>query len=126
MFLGIILNIIIAILFGLSLLLLYNLLLISIETKNFEIAVFRTLGLNKIGVVSLILIQSLSYVIPAVILGLLCSFLGLYGINSALNSAIAVQISIYPTPNAILMALVVGTIIPLISSIIPIREALNK
>lgn len=28
--------------------LLYNLLLVSVETKNFELAVLRTLGLNKV------------------------------------------------------------------------------
>lgn len=56
MFLGIILNMIVFILFMLSLMLLYNLLLVSVETKNFELAVLRTLGLNKVGVVSLIII----------------------------------------------------------------------
>lgn len=48
MFLGIMLNMIIFILFILSLLLLYNLLLVSIETKTFELGVLRTLGLNKV------------------------------------------------------------------------------
>lgn len=56
MFLGVILNIIIFILFILSLMLLYNLLLVSIETKTFELAVLRTLGLNKIGIISLIIV----------------------------------------------------------------------
>lgn len=49
MFLGVVLNMIIFILFVLSLMLLYNLLLVSIETKNFELGVLRTLGLNKVN-----------------------------------------------------------------------------
>ena len=36
--------------------LLYNLLLVSIETKTFELGVLRVLGLNKLGVVSLIIV----------------------------------------------------------------------
>lgn len=73
MFLGIVLNLIIFVLFMLSVMLLYNLLLVSVETKTYELGVLRVLGLNKLGVVSLILVQSLSYVIPAVIFGFVLS-----------------------------------------------------
>jgi ABC-type antimicrobial peptide transport system permease subunit len=71
LFLGIILNIIVFILFLLSLVLLYNLLLVSIETKTFELAVLRVQGLNKVGIISLILVQSSFYVFPAVLIGIL-------------------------------------------------------
>ena len=47
---------IIVILFLLSLVLLYNLLLISVETKTYEMGVSRVLGFNKLGVVFLILV----------------------------------------------------------------------
>jgi len=55
MFLGIVLNLIIFVLFILSIMLLYNLLLVSVETKMYEIGVLRVLGLNKLGVIFLIL-----------------------------------------------------------------------
>ena len=55
MFLGIILNMIIAILFALSVVLLYSLLLISVESKTYELGVLRLLGFNKIGIVLLII-----------------------------------------------------------------------
>lgn len=64
MFLGIILNMIILILFLLSVILLYSLLLVSIETKTFEMGVVRMLGLTKPGVIFLILTQSFAFVIP--------------------------------------------------------------
>jgi ABC-type antimicrobial peptide transport system permease subunit len=64
---------IIVILFLLSVILLYNLLLISVETKTYELGVLRVLGFNKIGVIVLIIIQALSYVIPAIICGILLS-----------------------------------------------------
>jgi ABC-type antimicrobial peptide transport system permease subunit len=64
---------IIVILFLLSVILLYNLLLISVETKTYQLGVLRVLGFNKIGVVLLIIIQALSYVLPAVCCGILLS-----------------------------------------------------
>ncbi len=88
MFLGIILNLIVFILFVLSTMLLYNLLLVSIETKTFELGVLRVQGLNKIGVVSLIVVQSLSYVLPAIIIGLLLSIPGLDVARGRLKAAI--------------------------------------
>ncbi|KRX00113.1 hypothetical protein PPERSA_07220 [Pseudocohnilembus persalinus] len=125
MFLGIMLNMIIFILFILSLLLLYNLLLVSIETKTFELGVLRTLGLNKIGIVSLIIVQALSYVIPALIVGLLLSLVGLHFTSNALESSLGVSLSIIPTFNAFFYAIGVGILIPLFSSIVPIRNALG-
>lgn len=55
MFLGIVLNLIIFVLFVLSSMLLYNLLLVSVETKTYDLGVLRILGLNKAGIVSLII-----------------------------------------------------------------------
>lgn len=126
MFLGIVLNLIIFILFCLSLMLLYNLLLVSIETKMFELAVLRVLGLNKIGIVCLIIIQALSYVIPAIIAGLCLSLAVLNLISGALYSSMQIRISIVPTPNAFALAICVGLLIPLFSSIFPIRVALSQ
>jgi hypothetical protein len=59
--LGITLNMIIFILFLLSCLLLYSLLLVSIETKNFELGVIRMLGLNKLGRYSILLLNKFAY-----------------------------------------------------------------
>ena len=56
MFLGIILNMIIFILLLLSIVLLYSLLLVSVETKTFELGILRMLGFNKIGIILMILI----------------------------------------------------------------------
>lgn len=55
LFLGIILNMIIVILFLLSVILLYTLLLISVETKTYDLGVLRVLGFNKLGVVMLVI-----------------------------------------------------------------------
>lgn len=90
MFLAIVLNIIIVVLFTLSVMLLYNLLLVSIETKTYELGVLRVLGLNKLGIISLIITQSLSYVFPAVIAGFAASFPILQLVMGALKNAMGV------------------------------------
>jgi ABC-type antimicrobial peptide transport system permease subunit len=44
-----------------------------VETKTYEMGVLRVLGFNKSGVVALVLIQALSYVVPALIAGMILS-----------------------------------------------------
>ena len=126
MFLGVILNMILFILFLLSVILLYSLLLVSVETKTFDLGVVRVLGLNKIGVIIMILLQSLSYVIPGIILGLILSIPALSYAGKALNNAIGVKIASYPTGFAAGFAVLLGLLIPLVSSYVPIREALKQ
>ena len=126
MFLGIILDLIVFILFLLSVMLLYNLLLVSVETKTYEIGVLRVLGLNKVGIMSLILVQCSFYVFPAVIAGILLSIPALELVGNALRSSLGSKISNLPTNNAIVFALVVGILIPILSSIVPIRQALGQ
>lgn len=49
LFLGITLNVVILVLFVLSVLLIYSLLMVSVDTKTFEMGVLRVLGLNNLG-----------------------------------------------------------------------------
>jgi len=97
MFLGIILNMIIFILLLLSIVLLYSLLLVSVETKTFEMGIVRMLGLNKIGVILLILVQAFSFVFPGIILGLVGAIPFLYLARGMIKSAIGDTIPITPS-----------------------------
>ena len=58
-------NLIKALLIVISILIIYSLLMVSIEAKNFEMAVTRMVGMSKNGVICLIVCQSFMYVIPA-------------------------------------------------------------
>lgn len=69
MFIGLIFDILMIIFAVVSVLLIYSLLLISVETKMFEIGVMRLIGLTKLGFVGMILTQASMFVLPAVILG---------------------------------------------------------
>ena len=104
-----------------SILLIYSLLMISVETKTFENGVLRLVGATKLNCIIMILIQSFLFVLPSVIFGYILSIPTLAVIYSILfknNSEI--HISPVPSAGATLQALFLGLLIPIISSILPI------
>lgn len=66
---NLIFNLVKSILIVISVLIIYSLLMISVESKNFEIAVIRMVGLEKNGIIWLVIFQSFLYVIPAILFG---------------------------------------------------------
>lgn len=74
LFMGLIFDIIILLFVVISILLIYSLLMISVETKTFEIGVMRMIGLSKFGIIVMILLQGLMFVLPAIIFGFAFSF----------------------------------------------------
>ena len=73
LFIGLIFNILLMIFVVVACLLIYSLLLISVETKTFEIGVMRLVGLTKCGFVGMIMTQAALFVLPSVILGFILS-----------------------------------------------------
>lgn len=73
MFLGLIFDLIVLLLIIISVLLIYSLLLISVETKSFDIGVQRMVGLSKGGLITMVLVQSCIFVIPSVLAGFITS-----------------------------------------------------
>lgn len=65
------------------------------------------------------------YVIPSVIIGIILSIPVLTFISNILEPTLGTKFPTNPTTNAIIYALVVGALIPLFSSIFPIRNALG-
>ena len=55
LFIGLIFDILLIIFIVVAVLLIYSLLLISVETKTFDFGVMRLVGLTKLGFISLIL-----------------------------------------------------------------------
>ena len=55
LFIGLIFDILLIVFIVVAILLIYSLLLISVETKTFEIGVMRLVGLTKLGFVGMIL-----------------------------------------------------------------------
>ena len=77
-------NIIIILFIILSVLLIYSLLMISVESKTFEFGVMRMVGLSKSGIINMIILQSFMFVVPAVITGFALTIPTLYGLFTIL------------------------------------------
>ena len=119
--LGLIFDIIILLFIILSVLLIYSLLMINVESKTFEFGVMRMVGLSKSGIISMVLLQSFMFVLPSVITGFAMSFPTLAQIYRVLfDSDMGVTTSPTPSNFAIIQACVVGIIIPVLSAIAPI------
>lgn len=126
LFIGLIFDLILIILVVVAVLLIYSLLLISVETKTFEIGVMRLIGLTKKGFVAMIITQAIMFVLPAVVMGFACAIPIIYFLYDTLfKESLGYMPSIIPSGWAIGRALIVGILIPLLSSIIPIRRALS-
>lgn len=61
----------------LAIFVLNNIMLVSIETKMYDIAILRILGLNNRGVLYLIILQSIIFTLPAFLGGFILSIIGL-------------------------------------------------
>jgi len=100
--------------------------MVTLDSKTFEFGVIRTLGLSKLGVAQLILVQALCFVLPGIILGLAVSIPLLVLISSLLENNLLVKIPIVPTGTAFVWAMIVGVLIPLVSSYYPVKASLSK
>lgn len=67
LFLGLVFNIVIILFVVISILLIYSLLMITTETKTFDIGVMRLIGLSSGGFVAMIFVQAVMFVIPSII-----------------------------------------------------------
>lgn len=67
LFLGLIFDVIILLFTILSILLFYSLLMISIESKTFEFGIMRMVGLSRIGIVNVVILQSFMFVLPSLV-----------------------------------------------------------
>jgi ABC-type antimicrobial peptide transport system permease subunit len=125
--LGLIFDIIILLFIILSVLLIYSLLMIQVESKSFEFGVMRMVGLSKFGIINMILLQGFMFVVPSVIVGFGLSFPSLSILYQNLFDAdMGVDTKPVPSSFAVLQAIIVGLVIPLLSSIVPIQNALSK
>lgn len=125
MFLGLIFDVVTFLFVVLSVLLIYSLLMISVEGKSFEFGVLRMAGLSQSGIVTLVLTQAFLFVIPSVIVGFGLAISNLRGLNATLFPGDE-DASAFPDGYAVVQALAMGILIPLLSSIVPIQTAFSK
>ena len=124
--LNLILNLILLGIFGLSLILIHSLLLITTETNSFEFGVLRLVGNSKKNVILLIIFQCICFSIPAFIVALFFSFFILRIINGIIRSELNTDLDITLTLDSFIMALFLNFLAPIIAAIFPIRNILKK
>lgn len=57
----------------LSALLIYSLMIADVEEKTFEMGMLRALGLRTVSIVQLIILQSMLFSVPGIIIGIIIS-----------------------------------------------------
>ena len=124
--LNLILNLILLGIFGLSLILIHSLLLITTETNSFEFGVLRLVGNSKSNVILLIIFQCICFSIPAFIVALFFSFIILRRINAVIKSQLNTDLGITLTLSGFAMGFFLNFLAPIIASIFPIRNILKK
>ena len=121
LFLGLVFDIVILLFVVLSILLIYSMLMISVESKTFEFGVMRMQGLSKSGIVGMILLQGMMFVLPSMFVAFVMAIQQLGGLNKVLFSPdMGIDLSPLPTQFAVISACIIGLVIPLLSSIAPI------
>ena len=123
---GLVFNIMLIMFIIISVLLIYSLLTITIETKTFEFGVMRLVGLSKCGFITMIFIQGVFFVLPSIILAFISSFPALYFIYRKLFKDDLTAVALAPTLSAAIQALIIGLLIPVISAVVPTSRALGK
>lgn len=125
-FLGIILNLIVIILFGLSILLITSILSIILETSTLNLAIIRLIGLDKSSFVTNIITQCLMFSVPGFILAYLFHFLVLKLLSNVITKLFLTETSLSTTPGAFIYAFLLCNLSPLIAIIKPVKSILNK
>ena len=73
LYIGLVANMVVILFVIIAILLIYSLLMISIEKKTFEFGVMRLIGLSSHGLISLIAIQAVFFVLPAIVTAFILS-----------------------------------------------------
>jgi len=125
LFLGLMLNMFIIILVVLSIVLIYSLLLTSVETRRLEMGILRTIGINRRIIIQLIFSQAFSYSIPAWIFGLALAQTVATSALTNLQNATGVDIEAGLRAESVVYASLLIFIIPVVSTYLPARKALG-
>ena len=101
LFIGLIFDLVVVLLIMISVLLIYSLLMINIETKAFEIGVQRMIGLSKPGLIVIVLVQSFLFVVPAILAGFALSVPCLMIFSEVLKSLMSIDVRSTPCDSAV-------------------------
>ena len=124
--LNLVLNVILLGIFGLSLILIHSLLLITTETNAFEFGVLRLVGNSKKNIILIIIFQCICFSIPAFVVALGFSFAILKIINDVIKDELNTDLNIGITADSFFLAFFLNFLAPIVAAIFPIRNILKK
>ena len=124
--LNLVLNVILLGIFGLSLILIHSLLLITTETNAFEFGVLRLVGNSKKNIILIIIFQCICFSIPAFVVALGFSFVILKIINDVIKDELNTDLNIGITADSFFLAFFLNFLAPIVAAIFPIRNILKK
>lgn len=100
--------------------------MLSVESKSFDFGVMRMVGLSKENIILLVILQSFMFVIPSIISGFAFSLTMLRVGKYYAETHMQMDFEALPGIFSVIQALVLSTMIPLLSSILPIRVVLDR
>lgn len=114
------------VLFGLSILLIYSLMLGNLGEKMYEYGMLRALGMRNKTLIGLLFGQAMAFALPGMSLGFLLAWivgiLGKYYLATYVHLAISYSMAL----SAIEIGLVLGIGMPIVANIVPVKRALSK
>lgn len=125
LYLGLVLNILVAILFVLSAILIYSLMMINIQGRTFELGVRRMIGTDRPGLILVIFMQAAIYSIPACIVGLLIAHMSSVILFDEFTKTAGFVVDGALTWDGILSGVTLGLLVPIVAGIGPVRAALG-
>ncbi|KPI90453.1 hypothetical protein ABL78_0383 [Leptomonas seymouri] len=125
-FLGLIISIILLALAFLSIVLIYTLLTVGVETKTYELGIQRMVGFTKENLVVLVLTNAYAFTIPAWILGLGAGQAVYVGVRQLFISLIAVTLPLSVTGASVGWATLAGLCIPVVASFFPVLALVTQ
>ena len=120
MFIGVMLKLIVAALFMLSVIMMNNMLLMGVERKNFDFALMKMMGANKFFIIINLLSNSLKYVFFSNLIAYPLAYLTLEIVTDVFEVFFGYKHQINPSSYSIIGGIVIGVMVPIISSIAPI------
>lgn len=114
------------ILLMLSILLIYSLMIQNVDEKTYEFGMLRALGLKISHLFFIIILQSLFFSIPGLILAMIFCFIANILIMNQLSSFTQLSSNYQIEVSSIILAMCLGLIMPLVSNILPIKRALSR
>uniref|UniRef100_A0A6B2KXA1 ABC3 transporter permease C-terminal domain-containing protein n=1 Tax=Arcella intermedia TaxID=1963864 RepID=A0A6B2KXA1_9EUKA len=111
---------------ALGMLLIYSLLLADVEGKVYECGMLRALGMHQVTLIQLLVVQSLLFSVPGIVVGLILSNLAFIPIGSFFSSFSGVPVDLFLTTKALGLGVFIGFIMPLVALIGPVQRSLSK